>query len=1711
MSAPWESDPVVEDKPRAATGLRGRSAAPAAWEADAPTPTVESALPDVSGNQGGLAPPGRRVEIPGVDPQWAAGQAPAQVQAEQRRRVAAANPVRDKVVGAVEGALDIFAKVAGGTVGGLIGLTGAAGGGPGEAGMQVGAEKGIGLVRDIYQATGITTGPEPQTEFGRTLTEGFDQAAQNAPPVIGVHGSLAGAATPSGLGMRQSAALATEPARRGLEAPIKAIAQAVERALPSEAPPAGSVGAAGTKVATQRRERAASLPVPVKLTKGDAERTFEQQRFEKETAKNPELGKPLREAAADKTEAVTKNFEAFIEQTGATEIDRGALGRKVVDPIVEKAEKAKQEIRAAYEAADAAGETSELVPYSAVRSYIEDQTQTTREKLAPILKLAEEQLLKNDPEATGQVSIKALEDVRKAIRANTEFGTPNSVHAGELIKRIDAATENAGGDLYKGARKLYAEYAKEFKEKGVIRDLIQLKKNSSDRRTAFEDVFDRAVLRGSLADVQNVRDTLIGAGEKGAQAWKDMRGTAIDHIRKQVFGGDARDERGNKVPSSAKFGRVVDKLDEDGKLDFLFGKKGAEQMRDLRDVVADINTAPPGSVNTSNTASVLVQGFDTLATYMASGGTVPLPAFTLLKKGIQNLKERKIKAKVRYALGPDQKLEPGTVRAFEAEAMQPAPRVPEPAPTVSREASARPGDLDTRLAEIDRLKEGASPETVRVLEQQAKKVQADARAAEAQRKRAAEAEALEKTAQATEEPELRQALQARANELRAEKIPAGEATELASIPVEKPEVPKRGSIPVGRAEELPAGRRGATKRERELVQLREQATDTQVLKDLDTEIAAERKRATDAARGAEYLKLADAVTDPEIKAKFEARAAKLGAERKAIPAPEVRELALDPMVDAVRMRAEGETAWRKAHRLGDQEAARAKTTWQALEYDSAAVERAAQQFENSPGAFDREVRRIIEEGKARETQGKQGAVGSEDLGRRAEATRLETGSGGKQSGPDRNAAPRAEREGPARPRGATGAVGKSLADAEEGLRRATEPTGNPITDRLSAKLRKDYDAAVAEYAKRPDSNGGTVLNTDTARELSPDYLKDRTRSADVHEPASAFIKKVYADRLAGPTPAGKDRAVLFTAGGTGAGKSTGLKTAGGKLGNPEIVFDTNMNGLDSSIKKIEQALDAGRDVRILYTYADPVDAFYQAMSRAMNMARKEGSGRTVPLAEHVKTHVGASEVMRALTKRYRNDLRVDFQGVDNSRGKGNARPEAIDLLPAVKYNLLREQIEGALNDAHQRGEITDAIRAGFLAESSRASIRDEGVGRGLLHRPERASEEVGQSGAQAEGLSHAAGAPDLGATGAQTSVVTERGLRVPVQYRLADVGLLITSHDDDLNPNPAFNQDIQPRDRSRMSSQAQITRIQNDIQPELLADSPKASDGAPIIGPDGIVESGNARTIALRRAYQGGKADRYRAYLEENAERFGLTAADVRSMDRPVLVRERTVDVDRADFARQANESAVSAMSDTEQARADAQRLPDLEGLITSDDGQMNTGGSAEFIRQFMRYAVSPAEQGQLMTADGRLSQRGANRIRNAIFSKAYDDPNIVALMAESTDANVRNILGGMLRAAPEVAKLRNLLDAGTRAGRDFAPDLVEAVRRYSDAREQGMKVNEALSQGSLLGGEASEPVVALMRSLEADARAPKRIADMIRGLVDEIDKKGDPNQAGLF
>ncbi|ASY64482.1 Phage protein [Sinorhizobium sojae CCBAU 05684] len=350
------------------------------------------------------------------------------------------------------------------------------------------------------------------------------------------------------------------------------------------------------------------------------------------------------------------------------------------------------------------------------------------------------------------------------------------------------------------------------------------------------------------------------------------------------------------------------------------------------------------------------------------------------------------------------------------------------------------------------------------------------------------------------------------------------------------------------------------------------------------------------------------------------------------------------------------------------------------------------------------------------------------------------------------------------------------------------------------------------------------------------------------------------------------------------------------------------------------------------------------------------------------------------------------------------------------------------------------------------------------------------------------------------------GNSIGVSYEVVEASTLITSHGDDLTPNPAFPPELQPRDRSRALSQDQISGIAANLQPERLGFSPQAESGAPIVGPDGLVESGNGRVLALRRAYnQGGvPADNYRNFLR--SQNF-----DVEGMNNPVLIARRVTDLEdaaRVGFVTAANRSTAMRLGAAEQALSDARLLdgPLLDMLEGSD---IRAAGNQPFARGFMS-KLPRSEQGSLIDKDGFLSQDGERRITAALMGRAYGEPVLLGRALEDTDNNIKSIAGALADSSAPWSKMRDAVSRGEiPAGMDITDDLLNAVRLVMKARDEGRTVKDLVNQAEMFGGpdELSKIMARAMFS-DMDLRRPvgrARLAEFLRDYAEEAMK----NDAG--
>lgn len=368
--------------------------------------------------------------------------------------------------------------------------------------------------------------------------------------------------------------------------------------------------------------------------------------------------------------------------------------------------------------------------------------------------------------------------------------------------------------------------------------------------------------------------------------------------------------------------------------------------------------------------------------------------------------------------------------------------------------------------------------------------------------------------------------------------------------------------------------------------------------------------------------------------------------------------------------------------------------------------------------------------------------------------------------------------------------------------------------------------------------------------------------------------------------------------------------------------------------------------------------------------------------------------------------------------------------------------------------------------------------------------------------------------GGEDSVRTDSGVDLGYRWALVPVDEEVRSHSELGSPNPAYPQELQPRDRARSGSLDQTARMRQQYDPRRAGASPDVQNGAPIMSADGVILSGNARSNVQEQILRanGQKAADLRNYWIETAGAYGFTPEQMRAAfdanPRLALRRVLTTPVNRAEFARQANASTVAVMSPLEQARSDAARIDDMEDLRPDENGDF--AASRDFIRRFVG-RVPATEQAGMIDADGALSAAGYARVRNAVLAKAYGDSPVLTRMVESMDDNLRNVSRALLIAAPRVAQSRQAIAQGRRFDADLTPHLVGAVEELGRIKDAGGSVADALAQAGLMGDERTPEARELLAFLAENARRPRRMAEFITAYFDALDAAGDPNQGSLL
>ena len=506
--------------------------------------------------------------------------------------------MREKVMGAIETPFALGATLASGAIAPIAGVIGTLT--SGKYGTQEGIRAGEQAAKSVMY--------QPRTQVARealgAIGEFLQPVTSALPPTLGAAGTTLNALAPATL--MQAGALA-RPVASQVTAPVR---NALANVMTREQPVMPGVGAASTAEDLMRQERLQRLGIPA--TVGEREKNLAKQQFEADVGRGvvtgisedakTKLAEQMRAFKTNQQKAIVQNFERMTEEVGAEVADptqMRAVGKIVDKALNDEYTKKYDAYKALYKQADEAGETLQQVPYQGLLDYINTKTPTARKTLDPILDSVAEALAMNDPQKTGTITVRALEDIYQQIGK-----VKNSPSAPEMKQMITEIGQGAGGELYQKARQSRMQLAKQFEDVSRVDKLLGTKAGYADRRVALDDVFKHVVLDGSLEEMRTVTTLLKKAGPEGQQAYKELQGQTIQQMKDLLTKSDQ--------PSFRNLNTFINQLDAEDKLTYMFGKTGRNEIMDLRDAIKDVLVKEPGAVNYSNTSSAVLRGLEAL-------------------------------------------------------------------------------------------------------------------------------------------------------------------------------------------------------------------------------------------------------------------------------------------------------------------------------------------------------------------------------------------------------------------------------------------------------------------------------------------------------------------------------------------------------------------------------------------------------------------------------------------------------------------------------------------------------------------------------------------------------------------------------------------------------------------------------------------------------------------------------------------------------------------------------------------------------------------------------------------------------------------------------------------------------------------------------------------------------------------------------------------
>ena len=274
-------------------------------------------------------------------------------------------------------------------------------------------------------------------------------------------------------------------------------------------------------------------------------------------------------------------------------------------------------------------------------------------------------------------------------------------------------------------------------------------------------------------------------------------------------------------------------------------------------------------------------------------------------------------------------------------------------------------------------------------------------------------------------------------------------------------------------------------------------------------------------------------------------------------------------------------------------------------------------------------------------------------------------------------------------------------------------------------------------------------------------------------------------------------------------------------------------------------------------------------------------------------------------------------------------------------------------------------------------------------------------------------------------------------------------------------QSVNDRDYKRDQAAQQVTRSMATDYDQRALQSPV------VVSQEGVVLSGNGRTMAGELAAQDGTDTKYVDYLHSHANKFGFTPEQVNGFKHPrvVFVPNEAMPYNADTFAK-FNQREQKSQNNTEMAVKMGKVVNDalfgrIMDMVSKYDtlGEFYADDNATYavVKQLAEADIIPQTEMAHLFDGGKLSEAGQSMIEGVMIGKVFQaNPDAVRQITE-----VKSMRQAVMTALQDIVQNNRL-----GGGYNLSNELAEAVNLVYRARKAGYKLGQHVSdfahQGNL-------------------------------------------------